>query len=352
MNPSCDMIENGTKKEVGFGIVGCGVIMEWHAAAIKAANGGRLVGITDVNVERARSVAEQYGVKAYATVEELLTDDAIDAVCICTPSGFHASIAMKVIKAGKNVMIEKPLAIKTEDCKALIAAAKESGVCASVISQNRFTDTIQELRRIVQEGRLGKIITVDLLMKFFRSQEYYDSSNWRGTWALDGGSLMNQGIHGVDFMIYVLGNVKSVYAYARTLAHDMEAEDTACAVVEFENGALGVIQSTTAIYEGLPRSLTIAGTKGTITVKGDEIENVNIADYEVALKVGSRAHEKSFAHPTHIGYEGHTFQIQDFIDAIREGRDPLVTLEDASRAVAFINAVYESSRTGKQVFLN
>ncbi len=339
-------------KQIRLGIIGCGVISDFHARSIQTLEKGILVGVADVRPEAARQFAEKYQIHAYASVEELLADPEIDAVCICTPSGFHASGAMQAIAAGKHVLVEKPLAITTEDCDRVIVAAKEKGVCAGVVSQNRFVPAVQEIKRLVAEGALGKIITTELLMKYNRTQEYYDSSNWRGTWALDGGSLMNQGIHGVDIMLYILGSVKTICGYGRTLSHKMEAEDTAVAALEFENGALGIIQSTTSSYVGCLRKLTITGTQGMITLEGDGIANCEIKDYNCDLERFSASSDtQTSVNPANMDLAGHSLQIEDFINAINTNSLPIVPFEDGRRSVAVINGVYESSRTGKVVCL-
>jgi predicted dehydrogenase len=337
-------------KSIKFGIIGCGTIAHFHAKAIAAAEGAVLFGVADINPTGAERFADTYGVRAYETAEKLLSDSEIDAVCICTPSGFHADGAIKAINAGKHVMIEKPLAVTDADCDRIIRAAKEKGVTAGVITQYRFSPAIQRLKELVDSGKLGKIISAELVMKYNRTQEYYDSSAWRGTWCLDGGSLMNQGIHGVDALLYVMGEVKSVCGYMGTLTHNMEAEDTACAAVAFQSGAFGLVQSTTCIYRGYPRNLVVSGTKGTVSVKDDRIDFIDAEGTEHAEPppafVGT-----GYANAADIDVAGHIFQISDFVEAIREKREPVITLREAKKDVAFINAVYESAQTGKKIDL-
>ena len=343
-----EMININTVK---FGIIGCGSIAAWHAKAIEMSINGILSGVADGRKENAERFAKEHNVKCFNSIDEMLKSNEIDAVTICTPSGFHAEYALSAIKEGKHILVEKPLAITNEDCKKVIDAAKEKGVCAGVISQHRFKDAIQELKKFVSEGKLGKLITGDLLMKYYRSQEYYDSSNWRGTWALDGGSLMNQGIHGVDLLLYIMGPVKRVFGCINTLTHDIEAEDTSVATVEFQSGALAVIQSTTSIYKGFPRSLTVSGTKGTVTVKADNISRCEIEGIDYELKPEKEV-VNSFNDPKALDISGHAFQIQDFIDSIINKTAPKIPLEDGFRAVEVINAVYLSSKTGTAVVLN
>ncbi len=336
-------------KMIKFGIIGCGTVAHFHAKAIATVNGARLLGVADTYFEGARRFADTYGVRAYETTDQMLGDGEIDAVCICTPSGFHADVAIKAIKAKKHVIIEKPLAVTVDDCDRIICAAEEEGVTAGVITQYRFSGAVRRLKELVSDGKLGKIISAELIMKYNRTQEYYDNSSWRGTWKLDGGSLMNQGIHGVDALLYVMGEPDSVYGYARTLTHRMEAEDTACAVVEFKNGALGSIHSTTSIYRGYPRNLVISGTLGTVSIKDDRIELVDVESIESVKDAPPSYSGTGYANAADIDISGHIFQISDFAEAIREQREPVITLREAKKDVVFINAVYESSRTGKKI---
>jgi len=336
---------------VRFCIVGCGVIAHWHAKAIQASENGVLAGVVDVRYESACEFAKQYGVSVYKTIAEMTADPEIDAVCICTPSGFHAATALEAIAAGKHVIVEKPMAMTVEECDRIIRLAEEKQVCAGVICQYRFSPAIQTLKALVDAGKLGKIITVNLSMQYQRTPEYYKSSSWRGTWALDGGSVMNQGIHGVDAMLYILGNVISVQGYARTLYHDIEAEDTSVAALEFENGAIGVLQSTTAIKPGYPRRMMVSGTAGCVVVEDDRVVLCDVEGYAAPLEQEPTVKNEGFQVPGNISNEGHDYQIQDFISAILDKRQPAVTLQDGRRAVALINGIYEASRNNSIVRL-
>ncbi len=341
------------KKTIRFGILGCGMISSAHADSITSIPDAELVGVFDMSADRCRAFADTYGVKAYGTMDALLSDDAVDAVCICTPSGFHADNALRVIEAGKHVLVEKPLALNTDDCDKIIEAAGKHGVKASVMSQLRFARTTQVLQSLVTEGALGRIVTADILMKYYRSPEYFAQSSWRGTWKHDGGgALMNQGIHGIDLLLHIMGKAKSVYGMARTLSHSIEVEDTASAVVEFENGALGLIQGTTSVSPGYPRVLTISGTKGTVGVTEDQFTEWSILDRVIPedIQLGGEIHSGA-RNPTDISSAGHRRQIEDFMDAIRDNREPLVSLADGRRTIEMITAIYMSSQKNMAVKL-
>lgn len=338
-------------KDIGFGIVGCGMISGWHAEAILKIQGARLVGITDINAKAVAAFAEKYNTKAFSTIEALLENDEVEVVCICTPSGLHAPLAIKAANAGKHVIVEKPMAITLNEAEDVVRACKVNGIKLAVISQLRFTDAVCKLKDSVEKGMLGRLISGDIYMKYYRSQEYYDNGGWRGTWKMDGGgALLNQGIHGVDLLQYIMGPVSSVFAYTRTLSRKIEVEDTAAALLEFENGALGVIQATTSIYPGAPRRLEICGDRGTVTLEEDNIVNWVIEGQKgIDLSNLNGSVNSSFMDPKAISIEGHVKQIGDMVDAIRYSRKPLVDEYEGKKTVEIIMAVYESSKSGKPV---
>ena len=340
--------------QFGFGIIGCGVISSWHAQAIAASTGGYLVGAVDIKPESRDAFCLKYGIHPFETVEDMLDSPDIDIVCICTPSGFHARNALAAIKAGKHVLIEKPMALNTDDCDAIIEAAGEANVKAGVVSQFRFARTSRTMKALIAEGRLGRVVTADLFMKYYRSQDYYDASKWRGTWELDGGgALMNQGIHGIDTILNIMGPVKCVYGMARTLARNIEVEDTASAVLEYANGALGIVQGTTSVYPGYPREIVISGTRGTVGISEDIFVEWNIEGETIPpdIQLGGKMTTSASNDPRNISTEGHKAQINDFIEAIVEDRRPAVDLREGRRAVELITAIYESSRTQTPVTL-
>jgi UDP-N-acetyl-2-amino-2-deoxyglucuronate dehydrogenase len=219
--------------------------------------------------------------------------------------------------------------------------------------QSRFANATCKLKDAVDKGLLGRLVSGDAYMKFYRSQEYYDSGGWRGTWEMDGGgALMNQGIHSVDLIQYIMGPVKTIFAYTRTLARKIEVEDTAAAVLEYENGALGVIQATTSIYPGLPRRIEVSGDKGTIIVEENSITNWIIEGSEIPDDIKTdKAGRTSASDPAAFGIEGHVMQISDMVDAVRNNRKPLVDQYEGRKPVEIILAIYESSRTGKTIEL-
>jgi predicted dehydrogenase len=330
-------------KDIRFGIIGCGGIANTHAEALLTIKGAKLIGICGGTPDEPKEFAAKYGIKSFNSTDELLESDEIDAVCICTPSGFHAPIAINAAQHKKHAIIEKPLALTKESAKKIIKAFKANGVTGSVISQLRFSTDIREAREMIRSGKIGKIIMANLVMKYSRSQAYYDQGNWRGTWKLDGGgALMNQGIHGVDMLLFLLGEVKNVHGYIRTLTHKIEVEDNVAAVLEFKSGALGTIIASTSMNPAKNKYIEIHGGKGTIVIEEDMIRSICI-EGEKEYVCDVRAAESATNHL--VKAKGHIQQLQDFTEALQENRAPYVTLEDGMRAVSLITSVYGSSKT-------
>ena len=340
---------------IRHGIIGCGLISKWHAYAVNdlaKTMPVTLAGCADVKEEFAQRFASEYqGVKVYADIDAMLHSDEIDSVSICTPSGFHADLAIRAAKCGKHIVVEKPMAITTDQLNALQDACKENNVTLTSVSQMRFYPTILRARKAVQSGELGRMVSGDVYMKFYRSPEYYGNSGWRGTWKLDGGgALMNQGIHGIDQLLFIMGDVKTVYAHCRTLARNIEVEDTAAAVLEYESGAIGVIQGTTSVYPGYPKIFDFNGDKGTVRMEETHFTEWNIEGQEKPDDVVfSRADQSGANRPDAIEWDTHVAQFRDFFSALAEGRKPMIDVNEGRRPVDLLLAIYESSRTGRPV---
>ena len=360
---------------VRFALVGCGSIAPSQAQALKELPEiARLTHCVDLAPDRARDFAAKHGICA-ATWEEVLRDPAIDAVTLCTPSGLHGELAAAALRAGKHVIVEKPMEVSVAACDALLEAQRASGRRLAVVSQHRFDPASLALRRLLDEGALGRLIAADVRIPWYRTQEYYDAGDWRGTWALDGGGcLMNQGVHTLDLMLWFCGPVREVYARTATAAHErIEVEDLACATLSFANGMLGTLFASTAAWPGFPARLALHGTGGTAILEGDELHTLALRGRETitgpaasahALQVatgGTRAAVRHAADATDTASsqglpawkwgDAHRAQLADFVAAIREERTPLVDGAAGRAAVALIHAIYESARTGMPVRL-
>jgi len=338
------------ERRYGFAIVGGGVIAPIHARAIQALPNAVLRAIVDVVPEVAERRAAEFGVEAYTELEPVLARPDIDVVCIATPSGLHATLGMQAARAGKHVIVEKPIDVTLEAADQLIAACRQAGVKLTVISQRRWDPGVQELKRAVEAGALGDVFLADVVMKWYRSAAYYESAAWRGTWELDGGgALMNQGVHFVDLLLWLVGPVERVYATCATVAHTIPVEDLAVAHLRFRNGAVGVIEATTAAYPGFDERLEVTGTRGTVRVEKGTITLWGVPDSP--RHTAEQARPSAAADPGSLSIEGHRQQIADFLEAIEQDREPAVTPEQARAALELILAVYASARHGEPVTL-
>jgi len=340
------------KEILGFGIIGCGTIGPWHAKAIANVPEARLVATCDLIEDRARALADEYGARRhYADYQQLLADPQVDVVCICTPSGLHSDLALAAAQAGKHALSEKPMDITLAKADAMIAAHRQAGTKLAVIFQRRTSPLWQRVRELVAAGKLGKLVLGDAYLKYFRSQEYYDSAEWRGTWVLDGGgALMNQGVHCIDLLVWVMGPVDTVYAFAQPLVRKIEVEDTAVAALRFRNGAFGVLEGTTSVTPGLSHRLEFHGELGSIRIDGENVVEWHVPGEEAPGEGGGKGGTAA-SDPRDIAEDGHTIQIRDLVAAIKEDRKPMVSGEDARPAVELILAVYQSARTGQPVRL-
>jgi predicted dehydrogenase len=294
------------------------------------------------------------GAKVYADLDAMFQEGGVDAVIVAVPSGNHGEIAVRAAQAGKHVLVEKPLEVTLEKIDAVIDAVRKAGVVCGPVSQYRFTKGMQELKRTMESGELGKPVLGDAYLKWYRPQDYYDSGGWRGTWELDGGgALMNQGIHYMDQLLWIMGNVESVQAQTGTLAHErIEVEDVACAVLRFKSGAVGVFEASTAVYPGSPARLEIHGTEGTVILEGERIVYRGIRGEEEFRPEEDAGSSSGSREPMDINLGLVVAQVRDFCDAVLTGREPSITMEDGRRAVATVLAIYKSAKTGKIVRLD
>ena len=347
-----------TSDVVRFGIVGCGMISEFQSKALQAVPGARIAGYHDAVADLARKRASEYGAPAFDSLEDLLRSTDVDAVSICTPSGAHLEPAVAAARAGKHVMVEKPLEVTVERIDAIVAACREARVQLGAIFPRRFHDSSRAFKDAVDRGRFGKIVLGDVYIKWHRTQEYYDRGGWRGTWKLDGGgALMNQGIHGIDLLQWILGGVKQVVGFTGTLAHErIEVEDVAAAALRFRNGALGVVEGTTASWPGTKIRIEVGGSKGSAVMEDETIlawrfETEEPGDAEIRTRFGPREGLSGggAGDPRAIDSEGHRRQFEDFVRAVRTGERPFSTGEDGRAAVSIITGIYRSAREGRVV---
>lgn len=342
---------------IGFCIVGCGMIARIHVRALAEVPGARVTALVGRSPEAPAKLAGEMGltnISIETDLSDALKRPDVHAVIICTPSGDHLGPALAAAAAGKHVVVEKPLEITPERCDQIINACDRSGVKLCTIFPSRFADANIALKKAVESGRFGKLVLGETTCKWWRSQEYYDNGAWRGTWQLDGGgALMNQAVHNVDLLLWLMGPVQEVTGFTATLAHQrIEVEDTAAATLKFSNGALGVIIASTAIHPGFPKTTSIYGNRGSAVVEQEDIITWSFADSlpgdevlrtRFAKKIGASG---GAADPKAISHEYHARQLRDFVAAIRENRPPVVDGREGKKAVELICAVYEATKSG------
>lgn len=341
---------------MNIGIIGTGSIGRFHAEAIHGMHGGTLHSIHHPDSEKSHKLSQDYGVKCVSKLDEFLADTELDMVTIATPSGAHLEPALAALAAGKHVICEKPLEISTVRIDQLIAAAAESGKTLAAILNRRFNPAMDAFKAACDHGRFGKITSASCYVKWYRDQAYYDSAQWRGTKALDGGgALMNQGIHTIDALIYLAGPVKSVRANVACLAHErIEVEDTAVAILKFESGAYGVIEGSTSSWSkaGHPARVQICGTEGSVFLADETFEVWDFKESlpidEVVLQSLMRGNQASLGanDPKAIQFHQHQRNFEEVVRAIREGREPSTSAREARKSVALIEAIYESAANG------
>lgn len=337
-------------KKVGIAIIGNGMVANVHAAALQELEAADVRGVWGRNQASTAEFAEKYGIKAYRAYEDVLGDPGVDAVIICLPPGYHADFGIRAAAAGKHLFVEKPIDVSLEKAAQLVKAYRERGLTLSVVFQNRFTPAAQKVKAALSSGLLGRIIQGDAYVKWYRSPEYYKANSWRGTCAIEGGgALINQAIHTIDLLQWFMGPVKSIFGHVRTAIHSIETEDAAVAVLEWQSGAIGVIEGATALWPGVKEKIEIHGEKGSITLEGGNITAWKVQGCEESDYVDSSKISYGLTNSPAISHVNHKAQLFDFIAAIREGRDAQVTGEEGTKALAIVLGIYESSRLRKAV---
>ena len=331
---------------IHLGLIGGGNISDTHARAAREISGVEVSAIYGTNAANVDRLCHEHGGKAYHDLDAFLKHRPLDLVIIGSPSGLHASHGIAAARCGLHVLTEKPIDINTNRADALIEAAEQSGVKLGVIFQDRLKPGLRQVREWIGTGALGKVMLIDARVKWYRPPEYYANSRWRGTFALDGGgALMNQGVHTVDLILWLFGDVTRVQAGLRTALHAIEVEDTAVAILEFAGGPLCTLQATTAAYPGYPRRLEITGSEGTVLVEDDCIVAADLRELR-SYAVPSTAPKDEGAASHVVGdFRGHQAVFEDFIRAIEHNGTPACDGREGRRSVELIEAIYSAARS-------
>jgi UDP-N-acetyl-2-amino-2-deoxyglucuronate dehydrogenase len=332
-----------------IGLIGGGNITETHARAARAIPGVEISAIHGTNAEKIARLCREHGGTPYQEFDAFLKHRPMDLVIIGSPSGLHAAQGIAAARQGLHVLTEKPIEISAARADALIDAAKQSHVQLGVIFQDRRKPHIRQLKNWLDQGLLGKLLFVDARVKWYRPPEYYANSRWRGTLALDGGALVNQGVHTVDLLLWLLGDVVRVQARTAILLHKIEAEDTAAAILEFASGALGIFHATTAAYPGYPRRIELTGTEGTVILEHDRIIAANLRNGPAALESAALDENQSASNAAVTDSRGHQAVLEDFLQAIQQNRAPACDGLEGRRSLALIESIYRAAKTTDRV---
>ena len=344
-----DTLGDAMANPIDFAVVGLGVIGRIHVRAVVESVGAHLAAVVDKDLERAREVGKEYGVPGFGSVEDLVDSGLVQAATIGVPSGTHAQVGVSLAEAGIHLLCEKPIDVSLEAADRLIGVCEATSVKLACVSQSRFETDVSAAREAVQSGRLGRMVLAQADTKWYRSQEYYDVGGWRGTFAQDGGgAFINQSIHAVDVLQWVMGPVERVCGFTANIWHKIESEDTGVAIVQFQSGALGVLQGATSLGKAQPKRLEFHGDAGTIILENDEAIVWDINDGSAAPgSVGQRAVRKVAGKDARdVSHIGHKKHIEDLAAAIRDGRSPSITGRDARVPLELILAIYESAKVG------
>ncbi|MBX3228101.1 MAG: Gfo/Idh/MocA family oxidoreductase [Labilithrix sp.] len=337
-----------------FALVGCGRIAERHAQllATKQVANAMLVGVTDIVPERAAKFGAVYGVPHFTDMDEMMTSVHPDVVVVLTPSGLHAEHVIRLSRHGKAIVCEKPMALTLDDADAMIAACDHAGCKLFIVKQNRWNLPVRKLREAMDAGRFGKLVMGTIRVRWCRKQEYYDQDSWRGTWRYDGGILANQASHHVDLLEWLMGSVESVFAKSSTSLVNVETEDTAVAVLRFTNGALGVIEATTATRpDNLEGSVSVLGEGGTVEIAGFAVNEMRHWSF-VHKHPGDEEILKRFSvNPPNVYGFGHQAYLEHVVDCVANGAPALVDGLEGRKSLELITALYESIETGEEVRL-
>lgn len=340
---------------MNFAIIGCGVIAQTHARALKILEdtGSVLYACCDIVPQKADEYAATHQVPhVYYDVESVLADPNVDIVCVCVPSGTHGEVCIAAAKAGKHIVCEKPMEITTERIQEVLQVVRESQVKMQCIFQRRLMPTAIAAREAIRSGKLGKVCLAEAQLKYYRDQAYYDSAGWRGTWEQDGGgALMNQGVHGIDLLFWILDKeIDTLFGHAQTLARDIAVEDTAAAVVQMKDRSMCVIQGATTAYPGFSTTFAFHGEKGTISFNDEGILDWNFINQQDApARPDTNVAMGGATSNVDITIDGHVMLLKDMYEAVRDDRQPLIPPEEATLAVKVIRSIYQSSQTGEAV---
>lgn len=342
------------KIKIRFAIVGCGRISKRHGEllGLNQIKNASLVAVCDINMDKAKTLGNQFNLPYYTDMDEMMSKENIDIVSVLTESGNHAKHVINLAKYGKNIIVEKPMALTIDDADDMIMACQKHNCRLFVVKQNRFNVPVVKLKEALDNQRFGKLFMATVRLRWCRDAEYYNQAPWRGTWAMDGGVLTNQASHHIDLLEYMMGRVDSVYAKGIKALANIEAEDTAAVILKFRNGGIGIIEATTAVRpRDLEGSLSILGEKGTVEIGGFAVNKMLHWNFQEKLDGDDEVFEKYSVNPPNVYGFGHQAYYDHVIDCILNNKEQMVGGLEGRKSVELISAIYESMETRKEVFL-
>ncbi len=338
-------------KKLRFALVGCGQIANKHMAALRSLADVEIAGVYDINPQALKSFAGQYQIPTYTDMDRLMIQADPDVLDILTPSGTHAQNILELVRYNRHFVVEKPLALRLDQVDAILEQCDQRGIKIFVVKQNRFNPPVQALKKAVDENRFGKMVLGTVRVRWCRRQEYYSQKPWRGTWAYDGGVLTNQASHHIDMLIWMMGEVESVIAKTTTRLVDIEAEDTGVVILKFKNGAMGVIEATTATRpKDLEGSISVLGENGSVEIGGFFMNELKTWNFNQAHAMDKNIWDRYSKVPPDVAWNHMEF-FKDVINSLMTGKRGLIDGFEGRKTIELLNAIYESSSTGKEVFL-
>jgi len=340
-----------TKEKIKFALIGNGTIANKHVLSINRLNNAEIVGLYDIDHKRAKAFEDKYRIPAFSNIEEMIKNTNPDVLNILTPSGIHAENIFELMHFDRHFVVEKPLALRLDHIDKILEECDKRGLKIFVVQQNRFNPPIQKLKEALDKGRFGELVIGTIRVRWRRDQNYYDQKSWRGTWLFDGGVLTNQASHHIDMLLWIMGEVESVMAKTARRLVNIEAEDTGVAILKFKNGALGIIEATTATRpKDLEGSISILGEKGSVEIGGFFMNELKTWNFIEPDEMDIDIWDKFAKVPNEHGWN-HTEFFKDVINSLRNNRKGLIDGLEGRKSVELINAIYESAETGKEVFL-
>ena len=339
---------------IKFAIVGCGRISKRHSELLAEGQieGAKLVAVCDTSIDKAVVLSQKYNLPAYKCMHEMMNDVDVDVVVVLSESGLHSKHTVELAPYGAHIMVEKPMALTLEDADEMIQACDKYNIKLFVVKQNRFNVPVKELKKALDQGRFGKLIMGTTRVRWCRPQSYYDQDSWRGTWAYDGGVLTNQASHHIDLLEWIMGDVESVFAKSKKALADIEAEDTAVVMLKFRNGALGMIEATTAIRpKDLEGSISILGETGSVEIGGFAVNEMKTWNFAETKESDDEVIDKYSENPPNVYGYGHQAYYEHVVDCVNNGTSQLVDGLQGRKSLELITAIYESIETGQEVFL-